>query len=70
MRLSKNKNQQRIVNVMPRWDKKKGIKKTKQQEKVMKVIDTCEGEKLKTPFIAHCIGGKMPVNSTESSNGY
>ena len=38
-------NQQHIVNVMPRWDKKKGTKKTKQQEKAMKVIDTCKEEK-------------------------
>ncbi len=33
-------NQQHIVDVMPRWDNKKGTKKTKQQVKAMKVIDT------------------------------
>ncbi len=41
-------NQQHIVNVMPRWDKKKGTKKTKQQKKTMNLIDTCEGAKSKT----------------------
>ncbi len=54
-------NQQHIVNVMPKWDKKKGIKKTKQQVKAMKVIDTCKGEKSKTPFQTRCSGGKMPA---------
>ncbi len=52
-------NQQHIVNVMPRWDKKKHTKKTKQQEKAMKVIDTHEGEKSKTSFKVCCSGGKM-----------
>ncbi len=46
---------------MPRWDKKKGIKKTKQQVKAMKVIYTCKGEKSKTPFQVHRSGGKMPA---------
>ncbi len=54
-------NQRYIVNVMPRWGKKKGIKKTKQQVKVMKVIDTCKGGKSKTPFKVHCSCGKMPA---------
>ncbi len=42
-------------------DKKKGIKKTKQQVEAMKAIDTHKGEKLKTPFQVHCSGGKMPA---------
>ena len=55
-------NQQHIVSVMQRWDKKKGTKKTVQKEKATKVIDTRKGEKSKTPFQAHCSGGKMPAN--------
>ena len=55
-------NQQHIVSVMPRWDKKKGTKKTKQQVKAMKMIDIREGEKSKTPFQACRSGGKMPTN--------
>ncbi len=50
VKIQQTPNQQHIVNVMPRWDKKKGTKKTKQQKKAMKVIDTREGEKSKTPF--------------------
>ncbi len=46
---------------MPRWDKKKVTTKTKNHVKTMKVIDTCEGENLKTPFQVHCSGGKMPA---------
>ena len=54
-------NQQHIVDVMPRWDRKKFTKKTKQQVKEMKVIDTREGEKSKAPFQARRSGGKMPA---------
>ena len=54
-------NQEHIVNVMPRWDKKKNNKKTKRQEKTMKVVDTREGVKSTTVFQARRNGGKMPA---------
>ncbi len=47
---------------MQRWVKKNHTKKTKQQEKAMKVIDTCKGKKSKTPFLARHSGSKMPAN--------
>ncbi len=61
MKKQQTPNQQHIVSVMPRWDKKV-TKKTKQQEKAMKVIDARKREKSKTPFQARCSGGKMPAN--------
>ena len=54
-------NQQHIVDVMPKWDKKKGTKKSKQQQKAMKVMDTREGVKSDKPFQPRRSNGMMPA---------
>ncbi len=62
MKRQQSPNHQHIVSVMLRWDKKKHTKQIKQQQKAMKVIDTREGEKSKTPFQVRRSGRKMPTN--------
>ena len=55
-------NEEHITKKMRNWDKKRGKKKTKQQEKVMRVMDTREGsEKEKKVFQARRTTGKMPA---------
>ena len=56
-------NEEHITKKMRKWDKKRGQKKTKQQEKMKRVVDTREGgAKEKKAFQARRSIGKMPAN--------